>query len=372
MSHQLLRAPLTLGVEEEFLLVDAESAAPMAGIDRVLPAAQATAGEAAQSELHRAQIELATPTSTSLGEVRQELTRLRRQLADAAQAHGGRLVASGTFPGDAGPPGRRITADARYAEMASSYAELARAQLICGCHVHVGIPDPDLAVETMNRVRRYLHVLLALTANSPFSEGRDTGYASFRTEIWARWPTAGPPAAFASRAEYDALVGRLVSSGVIVDEKMAYWDVRPSGRYPTLEFRVSDVGLTVDDAVLVAGLVRALAATCAAEAAESTKPAPELRPELLRAAHWRAARSGLGGVLVDPLDGAPVPAGRAVEDLLEYLGDALAAHGDAEEVGALASQVLEDGNGADRQRRIYQQSGSISELLARLAAWTTG
>ena len=149
--------------------------------------------------------------------------------------------------------------------MDDAYQIVARQQVICGCHVHVGIADRDLAVAVMNRVRPWLPALLALSANSPYWQGLDTGFASYRLQVWQRWPTSGMPPELADRQEYDELVDDSTTVDAIEDATFLYWYVRPSARYPTLEFRVCDVCLDVDDAVALAGLVRALAWTCAVQ-----------------------------------------------------------------------------------------------------------
>jgi carboxylate-amine ligase len=348
----------TLGVEEEFFLVDAETGALRHGNQRVA----AQAGDEIEPELQRWQIETGTPVCATLAEVRTELTRLRRQLSDVAEDHGCRIVASASHP-LATRADQQITTKPRYVRLAQRFGRLAHDQLVCGCHVHVGIADQELAVRASNRARLWLHPLLALSSNSPFWMGEDTGYASYRTQVWSRWPTAGPPQPFASRAEYDALVARLLATGVVLDQGMLYFDLRPSAEYETLEFRTSDVGLTVDDAVLVAALARALARTSAEEALAGV-PVQALPSEVVAVAHWRAARSGLDGELVDLTTGRPVPAADLVRRLVAHVRPALEAHGDADEVGALVEEVLARGSGAARQRAAYRRRGDLADVRA--------
>ncbi len=178
-----------VGVEEEFLLVDARTGRPAPRIDEVIRDAETLAGDAAQTELHRAQIETASPPCETLDQLRESLAGLRARMAAAAARHDARVVASGTYPGEMGGEGRLITGKDRYETMAERAGVLADEHLICGCHVHVTVGDTDQAVRVVNRLRRYLPVLLALSANSPFWQGRDSGFASFRTEVWSRWPT---------------------------------------------------------------------------------------------------------------------------------------------------------------------------------------
>lgn len=350
--------PVKVGVEEEFLLVDTRTGRPAPRIDDVIRDAEAFAGDAAQPELHRAQIETATPPCETLDELHRSLSDLRARMAAAAARHDARVVASGTYPGHMGYEGRLITGKERYETMAERSALVAEEFLVCGCHIHVSVGDTDRAVAVINRIRRHLPLLLALSANSPFWEGRDSGFASYRTEVWTHWPTSGPPARYRDAAEYDRVLDALIASGVILDRNMGYWDSRPSHRYPTVEVRIADVGLTVDDAVVLAGLARALVV----DAAGDESVTEDLRPEWQRAANWLAARHGLDGDLIDPLDGATTPARQAVERLLERLSPTLESLGDRARVSEQIQRVMDGGTGADRQRRAYE-SGGIEAVI---------
>lgn len=358
----------TVGVEEEFHLVDAESGELRPAGSAVLAAAPAVEGEV-EPELQRSQVETGTPPLHALADVRTELVRLRRELGRAAADSGCRLAATGTHP-SAYRPAEVFTETERYSAIADAFGPVARQQTVCGCHVHVAVPDEELRIPILNRVRPWLPVLLAVSVNSPFWRGEDTGYESYRSQVWARWPTAGTPWVFESRAEYDALGAALVGSGVVLDAGMFYFDVRPSARYDTLEFRVADVSLDVDGAVLLAGLVRALVVTCAEEARRE-EPYDRVRPELLRVAQWRAGRSGLAGELVDLRTGHPVPAWELVDDFVELLRPALAAHGDEAAVGELLSALRDRGTGAQRQRAAYRRRRSLADVV-RLILTATG
>ncbi len=351
----------TLGVEEEYQIIDPHSRRLRPRAVQVLPDAEHALGENAQHEFHASQIEMATPVCSTLAEVRAQVIRARRALLDAAARDGGRIGAAGTHPfsNSADQP---VTPKPRYQDMAELYQQLAHELVIFGCHVHVGLPDPDAGLAVMNRARRWLAPLVALSANSPFWEGEDTGYASYRTELWVRWPMAGPPLPFASREEHDALVQALVATGSISDASKIYWDIRLPQKTPTVEFRVADVCLRVDEAVLLAGLVRALARTCYAQAQED-QPFEAARPELLRAAHWRAARYGLEGELVDIAAGRAVPAAELVQSLLAFVRPALEEAGDWDEVSALVGQTLQDGNGAMRQRAVFAKTNRMEAVV---------
>jgi carboxylate-amine ligase len=345
----------TIGVEEEFLVVDAATGALRPDGPGLLPAARGRLGDDVQPELHPSQLEINTPAGETLADIRAALIRLRSGLGKTLAAAGCRLAASGTHPFSPWTDDPEINPE--YEVVEREYQQLAREQVICGGHVHVGIDDPELAIAVINGVGPWLSPIVALAANSPFWGGRDTGYASYRTELWRRWPMAGTPTPFAGRAEYEAVVETLLATGSIDDHARIYWDVRPSAKFPTVEFRVADVGLTVDDTVMVAGLVRALAATTARDD-PGTVPAG-VRPELLRAATWRAARYGISADLVDVAEGTARPARDLIGRLLDRLRPALVDLGDWDEVSGLVGRTLADGTAADRQRRVWAATGDL-------------
>ena len=262
--------PVTLGVEEEFVLLDPSTGATvLAGPELV----RMLGGEpGVQPELMRFQVETATGVCTSLDEAGRELVRLRRLAAAAAARLGCRLVACGVAPYRT-PGLAAVTPQPRYQELARRYAPVVAQAGTCACHVHVGVPSRDLGVQVLARLRPWLAALLAVTANSPIAGGSDTGWASWRHVIQSRWPTATPPAVWPDAAAYDTAVRRLIGQGAAIDERSVYFLARLSPRYPTVEVRVADVCLDAGTAVLLAGLTRALVATALAEARRGT-PAP--------------------------------------------------------------------------------------------------
>jgi carboxylate-amine ligase len=243
--------------------------------------------------------------------------------------------------------------------MLEANAELVHQQLICGCHIHVSVPSPDAAITAMNRIRRWLPCLLALSGNSPFWEGRESGYSSFRTEVWARWPSAGPPGTFVDAAQYEGTLDRLMEGGIILDKKMAYWDARPSEAFPTLEVRICDVMYSVDHVVAVAALTRALVITCLADA----RAIADFRPELLRAANWMAARHGVSHTLFDASTGQAEPASVALDRLLAYVEPTLRYFGELADVQAAVRTIVAGGGGAERQRMAYAVTGRLPAVL---------
>jgi carboxylate-amine ligase len=214
----------------------------------------------------------------------------------------------------------------------------------------------------MNRARAWLPVLLALSANSPFWSGRDTGFMSYRTEVWQRWPTAGFGPVLKSRAHFDDLTAELQAIGAIEDTTFLYWYMRPSSRYPTVEFRICDVPLLVEDTVTIAGLIRALAWSCRRDALLEL---PELvrGSEAMEAAMWRAARYGLRAELVHPVEPRTAPAHDVVERFLEYVGDGLDAHGDRAVIEASVANILERGNGAELQLAAFGDNESMDDVV---------
>ncbi|MDP8949798.1 MAG: glutamate--cysteine ligase [Actinomycetota bacterium] len=357
----------TLGVEEEYQIIDPETRGLSPGGEGVLRRARQTLEEEQVApELRTSQIEAMTPVCRTLSEVRAELLRLRRAIMEAAE--GARIAAASTHPFSHWQE-QPITPKERYRRLVERERQLAEEQVVFGFHVHVGLEEREAAVEVMNRARVWLAPLLALSANSPFWLGQDTGYASYRTQVWSRLPTAGPPAPFSSLAEHDALIEALVASGGAAEPTQIYWDVRLPEKLETVEIRVADVCARVDEAVMLAGLSRALVRTCR-ERAERGEPYPKARPELLRAAHWVASRHGLDAELVDVEAGHAVPAREMIENLLAFVRPALEEHGDWDEVSALARKTLEQGNGARRQRLAYERAGRLEDVVDMLIVET--
>lgn len=364
----------TLGVEEEYQLVDPDSRELCGRASKVLANVQTDAKGQVQSELHRCQIEIATDVCHSLGELRQELIQARQNVIAAAADRQVAVVAAGTHPFSPWQD-QTLTDKRRYRQLAQTLQQTIRELIIFGAHVHVGLngsefrDHPEMAVDVVNRCRLWLAPLLALSANSPFWEGRDTGYDSFRTELWSRLPTAGPPPYLASYGEYEAMVQGLIQAGAMPDVTKLYWDIRLSHDFPTLEFRIADVCMTVDEAVMLAGLTKALVRTCY-EASRASVPYPPVKSELLKAAHWNAARYGLDADLIDLRAPVAVPAKTFIEQFLDYLKPALEAAGDWEIVAPLVRQVVQQGNGASRQREWLEQTGDWQQVVDRLIEQT--
>nr|BFE66398.1 glutamate--cysteine ligase [Dactylosporangium thailandense] len=348
----------TIGVEEEFHVVNGETGDLEPAARRVLRGADA------EPELHRSMVETGSAVHTGLSALRADLAEKRRSLVEASGRHGLAIVAAGTVPSSGSTPSR-VYPNERYERMAQEYMQLVDEQQVAACQVQVGVPDRDQAVRITRRIREWLPTLLALSVSSPYFAGQDTGYASYRTIVTSRWPTVGPPPDLDSAAQYERVVATLVESGVISDAGMVYFDARPSARYPTVEVRVADSCPDLDDVVLLAALARALV-TVAAEEDDAGRPLPEAPQVLLRAATWRAARSGLGGHLVDPTTRSAVPAGVRIDALLQHVRPALEARDEWDTALELLAALRSRGTSAHRQR----QAGSHREVVLALAAET--
>jgi carboxylate-amine ligase len=376
----------TVGVEEEFWLVDAchDRLAPVASRVLRLAAEQgdtARAGGGAAGggtggvvrgalvhEFWEEQLEAFTSPHSSMTALEVELRGRRGAAAAAAVEAGARLVATATPPVAAIGTPHHVRAE-RYGRIGSRLGFVTRDLLTCGCHVHVSVTSPDEAIGVLDRIRVWLPVLLALSANSPFWRGHDTGYASFRHQVLGHWPVSGPTEVFGSVERYRQVVDELVATEVVLDPGMLYFDARASHRYPTVEVRMPDVCLDVRDAVLMAALARALVDTSAAEWA-SSEPPPSTPAALLRLATWQAAQRGIEDRLLDPLTSRPRPAGEVVTQLLDHVRPALARNRDSSLVDGGIGRLLARGTGATRQRGLLAGSGRLADVVAALVSVT--
>ncbi|MFF1871385.1 glutamate--cysteine ligase [Kitasatospora herbaricolor] len=361
---------LTLGVEEEYLLLDLATGTPVARAAQVRRAADLQPamdqGEV-QRELLQAQLEIATPVCHELEEVGGHLLRMRHALGRAAAQDGCLLAACASAPFTDHLP-VPVTDTVRYRAMHSDAPRLTDEQLVCGMHVHLGIPDRATGIALLNGLRPWLPLLVALAANSPLSQGTDTGFASWRTLVFDRWPVSGPPPSFEGADDYDHRTGALVEDRLIPDLGQIYWHIRLSERFPTIEIRAMDVQLRPDEAVMLAGAVRALATRLLGDAAAG-RPVPVIRPETLDAAVWYGARHGCSGEVFDPLHGGLRAQGDAAAALQEFT--ASAAGKDGRHITPVLERTLREGNGAARQLRELRRGGREG-LVRMIADQTTG
>ncbi|GEC06189.1 putative glutamate--cysteine ligase 2 [Streptomyces spinoverrucosus] len=360
----------TVGVEEELLLVDPESGEPRARSAAVLARAahDHADGFVFEKELHEQMLEFNTHPQTDMADLGAEIVRCREEAARNAGEIGCSVAALATSPLPVKPA---VGAHYRYQWMAHEYGIATQEQLVLGCHVHVAVESDEEGVAVVDRVRPWLAVLSALSANSPYWQGKDTSYSSYRSRVWQRWPSAGPTELFGSAERYRRRVADMMATGTLLDEAMVYFDARLSRNYPTVEVRVADVCLHADTAVLIATLVRGLVETASREWRASRGPA-EHSVSVLRLAAWRAARSGLTGELLHPAVMRPAPAETVVRALLDHVGDALKDNGDLARAQDSCAELLRRGNGARVQRELLARTGSLRDVVLQCARHTQG
>lgn len=360
----------TIGVEEEFHLVDPDSGRAVAVAGKVLARAAedglGTERVRFHPELLATQVESATTVCPDLASLADAISEGRQRLDAAARFCGVRLVSAGT-PVVSGPS-TPVTDGGRFDEIKERYAGALADYQSYGCHVHVGVPDRDTAVAVVNHLRPWLPTLLALSASSPFHEGRDTGFASWRMMLQSRFPGSGVPPWFDSAADLQASIERRVRCGVSVDAGMTAWLARPSPRFPTVELRVADAATTLSETLLQAALTRALVATALSDLGAGREPV-RVRDDVAAAAVWFAARYGLTGDAVHPRLERRVPAAALVAELLDHVGLELTVRGESDAVRDLVRSLLADGGGAGRQRAAA--SNGLLAVVRMLAAQTT-
>ncbi|MDQ0095031.1 glutamate--cysteine ligase [Paeniglutamicibacter psychrophenolicus] len=354
----------TFGVEEEFLIVDPVNGVPLPLSAEVMDlhgaSMRATGSSSRQmlsAELHQEQLEVITHPHSSLDSLATEILEGRAYADSLARKAGARIVALATSPLAVSP---HPTRNERYDALLEKYALTAREQLTCGFHVHVSVGSDEEGVAVLDRIRSWLPSLMALSSNSPFWNGQDSGYASFRTQAWNRWSSAGPMEVFGSAWAYHALVADLSATGVVVNPD---FDARLSARHPTVEIRVSDVCLDPRDTVLIAALVRALVEIAAREWAAGMEP-DRVPAIVLRQGVWMASRWGIRGKLLHPATHRPDTARQVISALHDHVRDALNDSGDAAHVEESLERILGNGTGADRQRQSYERNGRLADVVA--------
>ncbi|UOQ58317.1 YbdK family carboxylate-amine ligase [Leucobacter allii] len=356
MAARIASAP-RFGVEEEFLLLDAETGLPR---DGVMEIAQLRPELPIELEFFHSQIETATPVCERAEDALEAILGFRGAVAETAGALGLVLAGTGLPPIGGDAPGR-VVPKPRYLDIHRTMRGMVTRYYSTGTHVHVEVPSRDAGVEVIARIAPWSPALLALTANSPIWLGGDSGYASWRFLSIQQWPSSGYPPRFADAAEYEATVQALVRAGALMDTALVNWSIRLSERYPTVELRTADAQLRGEDAVDFALLLRALVARALRDAA-SGAPAPGAQRDVLRGAHWLAARNGLGSELVHPAEGAPHPAFDVIDALLAHAEPELEAAGDLARVHAYLARRRKDLGGAQQQRTAWE-AGGIRALL---------
>jgi carboxylate-amine ligase len=344
--------PFTIGVEEEFLLVDKETRALVIDPPKTLMAeAEAKCGSQVTSELLRSQIEISTKVCNNVQETRAELSRLRRNIIEVAGQHGLAPIAASTHPFSSWTE-QKYTQKDRYDELTQQMQGAARRLVICGMHVHVGIDDDELRIDLMNQLSYFLPHLLALSCSSPFWHGRDTGLKSYRLTIFDALPRTGLPERFASWAEYRRHVNLLKQAGLIEDSSKIWWDLRPSGKYPTIETRIMDVCTRLDDTIALVSLL-----VCIIRMLYRLRTRNQrwriYTPMLIRENRWRAMRYSFDEGMLDLVKGTIVPFEDLIDEILSLVIDDSRALGCGKEIAGI-HRILSRGTSAHRQLKGYE------------------
>jgi carboxylate-amine ligase len=350
----------TLGIEEEFQLVDPGSRELKSHIEEML-AAGAHLGDQIKPELHASVVEVGTPVCADIREARAAVTGLRRSLVEMARASGVRIVAGGTHPFSHWKD-QEITDRARYKDIVNEMEDLARANLIFGLHVHVGIEDREMQIQVMNGVRAFLPHLLALSVNSPFWCGRRTGVKSVRSTIFKRFPRTDIPDFYYSWADYARYIELLVRTNSIDDAKKIWWDVRPHAYFKTLEFRICDIPCRADETIAIAALIQALVVKLYRlfEANLGVRSYPRA---ILTENKFRALRTGLDGNMIDFGLKGEAPTRALLLEVLDFVDDVVADLGSRKELDYLRDWVGSGDTGADRQLRVFERTGDLRNVV---------
>jgi carboxylate-amine ligase len=344
---------LTIGIEEEFQIVDSEGEL-RAHIDTLLAAARPLLGEDVKAEMLQSVVEVGTRICQNAGEARAEVVRLRGALAGLLDPDGLRIVSAGTHPFSHWQD-QRITELERYKVLEDEMQDVVRELLIFGMHVHVGIPDREARVEVMNEARYFLPHLLALSTSSPFWLRRRTGLKSYRSVIWSRFPRTGIPPEFSSYDDFNNYVELLVKTNSIDNGKKIWWDLRPHWQYPTIEFRICDAVTKVDEVICLAAMVQAICAKLLKLRSQNLG-FRKYPPQLIHENKFRAFRHGLDGMLIDFGKQREVPMRDLAVELVEFVDDVVDELGSRKEVEYVHT-ILREGTSADRQLAVHQATG---------------
>jgi glutamate---cysteine ligase / carboxylate-amine ligase len=352
----------TLGVEEEFQIVDPHSGELRSHVSELLLSASAL-GDQIKREMHQSIVEVGSRICGNVDELREEIFRNRRELSNAAERVGLAVAAAGTHPFSRWED-QIISPGVRYDNIVEELQQLARSLLIFGLHIHVGVPDRSIMIDLMNEVRYFLPHLLALSTSSPFWMGRNTGLKSYRTTIFRRFPRTGVPDHFDSWSEYENYIRLLVDLHSIDDAKKIWWDVRPHPTFGTLEFRVCDVPTRPEVSAMLAALVQAIVVKLYRLRIRN-QGFRLYRRALIEENKWRAARYGLDGLLIDFGRRAEVPMRDLALELLEFIDDVVDDLGSREHI-AYVHTVLREGTSADRQLAVYRETNDLKAVVHHL------
>jgi carboxylate-amine ligase len=355
------RPSLSIGIEEEYQTIDPETRDLRSHIQaEIVQKGKTLLAERVKPEMHQSVIEIGTGVCRNIQEAKDEIRSIRRQMITLAKQNGLRLAAAGTHP-FAQWREQEIYPDERYRMIVEDMKMVARANLIFGLHVHIGVEDRETAVQIMNGARYFLPHLLALSTNSPFWLGMDTGLRSYRCKVFDKFPRTNIPDVYGSWSEFENYVNLLIKTNCIDNAKKIWWDIRPHPHFPTLEFRVCDIPMRADETVAIAALCQAIIAKLY-QLHERNLSFRHYSRALIMENKWRAARYGLGGKLIDFGKQTEVPVRDLILEILEFVADVAGELESRNELGYI-HRILEEGSGADRQLRVFAETGDLRRVV---------
>ena len=364
MAHRF-----TIGVEEEFQIIDPATCELRSHVMQLVSAASPAIADQVKHEMHQSIVETGTNICENVGELHNEMLRTRGELVAAAERAGLQVAAAGTHPFSSWID-QVISPGERYQHIVEELQQLARSLLIFGMHIHVAMPDKQTTIDMMNMVRYFVPHLLALSTSSPFWMGRNTGLKSFRTTVFRRFPRTGIPEQFESWSAYENFVNLLVKLNCIDTGKKIWWDVRPHPTFGTLEFRMCDVTTKVEEAVAIAALTQALVVKLH-RLYKKNQSWRLYRRALIEENKWRAARYGIEGKLIDLGKEEEVPMRALIPELLELVDDVVDDLGSRPAVNYV-NTIMKEGTSAERQMRVYEQTNDFKAVVRHIVAETRG
>ncbi|HQR37760.1 MAG TPA: carboxylate-amine ligase [Blastocatellia bacterium] len=360
-------ADFTLGIEEEFQIIDPVTRDLKAHITEMIEEGEMLLGEQVKPEMHQSMIEVGTGICADVHEARTDVIRLRRTVSELAARKGLRIAAASTHP-FSDWESSQITPNERYYLLIEEMQHVARSLLIFGLHVHVGVDDREASIHLMNAARYFLPHVMALSTSSPFWMGRNTGLKSYRAEVFKKFPRTDIPDYFSSYGEFDSYVNLLIKTGCIDNAKKIWWDVRPHPFFPTLEFRICDLPSKVDDVITIAALFQAIIAKLY-KLYRQNMGFRLYRRALIQENKWRAVRYGLEGKLIDFGKQKEVPVRDLILELLEFIDDVVDELGSRKDIENVHA-ILERGTSADRQLKVYEETGDLKKVVDNVLAET--
>ncbi len=361
MSSKEIKLPLfTLGIEEEFQVVDPVTRELRSHMHQIVEGGKIVLKEQVKAEMHQSVVEVGTNICKDITEAREEVTYLRKMVAELAGKQGLQIAAAGTHPFSRWQD-QLITDHPRYEEIIREMQDAARSNLIFGLHVHVGIADREIGIRLMNQARYFLPHIFALSTNSPFWEGRNTGFKSFRTKVFDKFPRTGIPDEFSSASEYDDYIKLLIKTNCMDNAKKVWWDIRLHPFFNTIEFRICDIPMRIEETISLAAIMQAIIAKLYKLMLDNLSFRVYSRA-LINENKWRAARYGLDGKLIDFGKEEEIETKVLIHELVDFVDDVVDGLGSRKEVENLFN-MIKDGTGADRQLAIFEKTGDLKDVV---------